>query len=173
MQSVGNTYNVACLFNVSYFKTTKDEEKEEGLVPACAKVKAYTSCIMRLRAYLELISFCIALRISYNGLEACCWCHLPWKHSWSTAWRQQISETESHSCYFSHGHVWFSGNWALTERKFVWKQRHRSAPTGRKDSCPKAGWPSEPAWDSHALAPTHSVKPWPLGSVCTCTLTSA
>lgn len=101
---------------------------------------------MRLRAHLELISFCIALRILYAGLEECCWCHLPRKHSWSAAWRQQISETESHSWYFSHSHVRFSGNWyCLTERKFVWKQRHRSVPAGRRDSCPKAGCPSESA----------------------------
>lgn len=71
---------------------------------------------MRLRAHLELINFCIALRILYAGLEECCWCHLPRKHSWSTAWRQQILETETHIWYFSHNHVWFSGNWAVLQQ---------------------------------------------------------
>lgn len=33
---------------------------------------------------------------------------------------------------------------ALQTRKSVWKQRHRSVPIGRRDSCPKAGWPSGP-----------------------------
>lgn len=27
----------------------------------------------------------------------------------------------------------------LTQRKFVWKQRHRSAPTGKRDSCQRQG----------------------------------
>lgn len=72
MLSVGNIYNLACLFNVAYFKTTYDEEREGGLVPACAEVKADTSCVRKLGAHLELISFCIALRILYAGLEECC-----------------------------------------------------------------------------------------------------
>lgn len=85
--------------------------KKEGLVPACAKVKADTSCVRKLGAHLELISFCIALRILYAGFEECCWCHLPWKHSWRAVWRQKIPETKSHSWYFSHSHVQLSGNW--------------------------------------------------------------
>lgn len=62
----------SCLFNVPYFKTTQNEEKEEGLVPACAKVKADTSCVRKLGAHLEFISCCIALRILYAELEECC-----------------------------------------------------------------------------------------------------
>lgn len=41
----------------------------------------------------------------------------------------------------------------LQTRKYIWTQKHRSVPTGRKDSWPKAVWPSQLVWHGpHTLS---------------------
>lgn len=122
------------------------------MIPACAKVKACTSCVIRLRTYLELISFCIALRILYAGLREALLMSSATKAQQECSMKAANPQDRITLLVFQpQPLVWFSGKWAVLQKGSLFGCRDIDLPP-QVGGIPAKGRVAQPRTGFHTLS---------------------